>query len=243
MKIKLVLSYDGSNYSGWQVQDNALTIQQVLEEALAKLTGEKIKTTASGRTDAGVHAIGQVVSFSYGGKIPADKFYLALNPLLPSDIKATSSQEVKDDFCACRSAKKKTYVYSVYVSEVDLPLLDKYSTRINNLGSFSLMKKLSKKFVGEHDFKCFCASGSSAKTTVRTIYSLKIKKHGKKVKFIVTGNGFLYNMVRTLVGTLLKISKGDCTKFDIEKMLKFGDRSLVGETMPAKALTLLSVEY
>ena len=243
MKIKLTLSYDGSNYAGWQVQDNALTIQQVLEDALYKLTGEKIKTTASGRTDAGVHALGQVVSFYTNSSIPADKFFLALNPLLPEDIKATFSEQTPDDFDALRSAKKKTYTYSVYQSQVDLPLKDKYSVRINKLTNFKMMKKLSKLFVGTHDFKCFCASGSSAKTTIRTIYDIKIVQNNDEIKFFVTGNGFLYNMVRSLVGTLLKIGRNSCDKKQVLAMLSTGDRTLIGETMPAKALTLLQVKY
>ncbi len=244
MKIKLVLSYDGANYAGWQVQDNAITIQQVLEDALYSLTGERIKTTASGRTDAGVHALGQVVSFCTNSSIPANKFYLALNSYLPHDVKAISSQQMPEGFDALRCAKKKTYTYTVYESKVEEPLREKYAARINPLTHYFKMKKLSSLLIGTHDFKCFCASKSSAKTTVRTIYSLKIKRNkAGEIKFIICGNGFLYNMVRTLVGTLLKVGRNACDKKDILTMLKDGDRTLCGETMPAKALTLTSVKY
>ena len=243
MKIKLVISYDGTNYAGYQIQDNAVTVQSVLEDALEKLTGEKISTVASGRTDAGVHALGQVVSFETNSSIPPEKFYKALNVHLPEDVKAISSEQVDKDFNARKSAKNKTYTYSVYIAETLNPLKERYAVNVPKSVDFSLIKQGAKELVGEHDFKCMCSVGSSVNSTVRTVYSVDVLIDGTDVKFVVKGNGFLYNMVRIMVGTLIQIGLKEKTIEDLKKALETGDRTLVGRTFPAKGLCLTKVEY
>ena len=243
MKIKLTISYDGTNYAGYQVQDNAVTVQSVLELALENLTGEKVNTVASGRTDAGVHALGQVVSFDTNSTIPPEKFYKALNLYLPDDVKALQSVQVSDDFNARYSAKTKTYTYSLYVAETPIPLKERFAVRIPKTVDFSLLKTGAKILVGEHDFKCMCSTGSSVNTTVRTVYSVDVLRFSDEVKIVVKGNGFLYNMVRIMVGTLIQIGLKEKTLDDLKIALKTGDRTLVGKTFPAKGLCLTEVEY
>ncbi len=243
MRIKLVISYDGTNYHGWQRQKNGVSVQEVLENAIENATGEKVSATASGRTDAGVHAKGQVVHFDTDSTIPPEKFYKAINPRLPSDIKVLSSAMEKDSFSAVKSAKKKTYKYSFYFSEVELPLRERYAVMLEEEPDFERMQEGAKAFEGEHDFKAFCASGSSVKTTVRRIYSLDIIREEEGFSVLVTGNGFLYNMVRIIAGVILDIGYGKKSVADIEKAFSSGKREVLGKTLPAKGLTLEKVEY
>ena len=244
MKVKLTVSYDGTNYCGWQVQPNGITVQEKLEQAIFELTGEKVRVTGSGRTDAGVHAKGQVAHFSVQkATVPAEKYYLALNPFLPDDIKVLSSERVEESFNACTTAKRKTYAYSLYVSQVALPLKERFATRIEKAPDIAKMQQVASVFIGEHDFKGFCASGSGVKTTVRTIYSIDIVEDNGDIKVSITGNGFLYNMVRIMVGTLLKAGYGEIEKSVAEKMLSIGERALGGKTLSAKGLCLEKVEY
>lgn len=244
MTVKLTLSYDGTEFCGWQIQPNGITVQQVLEDALFAVTGEQIKVTGSGRTDAGVHAQGQVAHFEIEKEnIPAEKFSKALNAHLPANVKVIKSEKAEQGFNACRNAKKKTYSYSLYLSDVELPLKERFAVKIDKKPDLELMKKTAQLFVGEHDFKCFCASGSSVKTTVRTIYYIDIEHFGQDIKISVCGNGFLYNMVRSLVGTLLDAGYGRITESQIKEMLEQKDRSLCGRTLPAKGLCLESVDY
>ncbi len=243
MKIALTVSYDGSYFYGWQRQNDRLSGQKILEEAIFNLTGEKVKVTGSGRTDAGVHAEGQVCHFNTNSTIPPEKFCLALNIHLPPYLKAISSREVDDKFNARSSAKSKTYQYKIYLSPVEKPLKEKFSCRVYGTLDIEKMQECANMLVGEHDFKAFSASGTAVKTTVRTIKELSIVAYGEDITFTITGTGFLYNMVRIIVGTLIKVGRGDINKSDIEKMLISGDRTLGGDTMPAKGLTLLKVEY
>ncbi len=243
MRIKLVISYDGSNYHGWQRQKNGVSIQEELEKAIESVVGEKTEATASGRTDAGVHAEGQVVHFDTNSTVPPEKFYKALNPFLPNDIKVLSSGLVEDNFNARKSAKKKTYKYSFYFSEVDLPLKERYAVRLEEKPNFKLIKECAKLFVGEHDFKAFSSAGSSVKTTVRTIYSVEIERELNGFAVLVTGNGFLYNMVRIMVGAILDVGYGKKSLQDIEQAFTNGKRETLGKTLPAKGLTLQKVEY
>ena len=241
--IKLTLSYDGTNYCGWQKQKNGVSVQEIVEKALKELTDKEISVVASGRTDAGVHAEAQVVSFEYDGNIPADRLYLALNQLLPDDIKATGSSEEGKSFNARKSAKKKTYVYSFYVSKTMLPLKERYATLVKEKPDVSLMKKAGELLIGEHDFSAFCSVGSSVKTTTRTIYSIDVLEEGDTINVYVCGNGFLYNMVRIIAGTLLEIGQKKRTEESIVKALESGKRELLAKTLPAKGLSLKSVEY
>ena len=242
MRIALELCYDGTNYCGWQCQKNGVSCQEILEEALKKLLGKKTNLIASGRTDAGVHAKCQVAHFDCQTTIPPTKIALALNALLPEDIQVLKSYLVSDDFHARYGAKQKTYEYAFYVSPVKVPLYERYATRVDGL-NLEKMQACCDLFVGTHDFKCFLASGSSVKNTVRTIYGAKVLKDGDFVRFSVTGNGFLYNMVRIMAGTLLAVSQDKLTLEKVNGALINGNRADVGKTAPAKGLTLVEVKY
>ncbi|MBR5438782.1 MAG: tRNA pseudouridine(38-40) synthase TruA [Clostridia bacterium] len=243
MRILLTISYDGTDFCGYQVQPSKRTVQQELEAALNAVTGKQIKTVASGRTDSGVHALNQKVHFDYDGTIPVKSFVNVLNSVLPSDIKVINSKKVASDFSARYSAKRKTYLYRCYISQVENPLNSRYALTLKTAPNLEKIKECINLLVGTHDFKCFLASGSSVKDTVRTIYEIKVKKSGKNLDFYVTGNGFLYNMVRIIVGTLLAISEERLTLENIKQALETGERKLVGKTMPSKALCLYKVEY
>ncbi len=243
MKVKLTVCYDGTNYCGWQVQPNGLSVQQVVQDAVEKATGENCKVVGSGRTDAGVHAERQVAHFETNSTIPPERFYLALNAHLPNDVKVLESAKAEENFDARKSAKKKTYCYSFYYGEIENPLKERYSVRLGKEPDLEKMQSAINLMVGEHDFKAFCSSGSGAKTTVRTIYSIKIEKGKVGLKVLVTGNGFLYNMVRILVGTLLDVGYSRKSEKDILEMLNHGKREKGGRTLPAKGLCLSSVEY
>ena len=244
MTVKLTVTYDGTDFCGWQIQPNAITVQQVIEDALFTVTGKRIKVQGSGRTDAGVHARGQVAHFvTEQENIPAEKFSRALNVHLPANVKIVKSERAEDGFDACRNAKKKTYSYSLYYAQSELPLKERYAVKLDRHPYLELMKNAAKLFVGEHDFKCFCASGSSVKTTVRTIYSIDIQEIGQDIIISVCGNGFLYNMVRILVGALLDAGYGKLTEPQIKEMFELKNRSLFGKTLPAKGLCLERVDY
>ena len=243
MRYALLLSYDGTNYGGWQIQNNAVTVQQKLSEALEETFGYKVNITASGRTDSGVHAKAQVCHFDAQTSIPTEKLADALNARLPDDISVLQTVVAPEGFDAQSSAKRKTYCYRFYLSQRRYPLNDRYSVQIKHNVDLNKLKYAAKLFEGEHDFKAYCAAGSSVKTTVRTIYGIKVESDGLNVAVFVTGNGFLYNMVRTLVGTMIYYAAGRLTEEDISRSLAQGDRNSVGKTMPAKGLTLESVEY
>ena len=243
MRYALLLSYDGTNYGGWQIQKNAITVQQKLTEVLEDTLGYKVNVTASGRTDSGVHARAQVCHFDAQTSIPAENIADALNARLPDDISVLKTAVAPEGFDAQSSAKKMTYCYRFYLSPRRQPLNDRYSVQIKHSVDLDKLGYAAKLFEGEHDFKAYCAAGSQVKTTVRTIYDIKIEQVGCNVAVFVTGNGFLYNMVRTLIGTMIYYAAGRLTEEDILKTLAQGDRSLVGKTMPAKGLTLESVEY
>ena len=243
MRIKLTLSYDGTDFCGWQKQKNGASVQQTVETAIFSLTGEKVTVTASGRTDAGVHAAGQVAHFDTDSNIPPEKFYKALNVFLPAGVRAIGSERASENFNARKDAKRKTYEYSLYVSDAELPLKERYAVRVFGELDLAKMRSCAKILEGEHDYKAFSATGGSVKTTVRKVYAISVEKVGADIKIRVTGNGFLYNMVRIIAGALVKIGKGEISEKDIENALETGDRTLLGETLPAKGLCLVSVEY
>ena len=206
--------------------------------------GRRVTVVGSGRTDAGVHAEGQVAHFEIQNtSVPPQNFAKALNTVLPSDFKVLKSEQISDHFDARKSAKKKTYCYSTYYSLTELPLKERYSVKLDKKPDISLMQKASEIFIGEHDFKCFNASNGGAKTTVRTVYDIKIETDGCDYKFFVCGNGFLYNMVRTMVGTIIEVGIGKKTLEQVKSALDEKDRKKVGKTLPAKGLSLKSVEY
>lgn len=243
MKILLTVAYDGTDFCGYQVQPNCRTVEEEIEKALYKLLNKETKTVASGRTDSGVHALNQKVHFETDATIPAIKYKEALNALLPSDVKVVSSKKVSDNFNARYSAKSKTYRYSLYFGDFENPMLNRYKTLLKYPLDLDKVKSACKVIEGEHDFKCFLSSGSSVKDTVRTVYSIKIVKRGNLLDFYVKGNGFLYNMVRIIVGSLVAVGEGRLAVSDLEIAIKTGNRKLAGKTMPAKGLTLYSVSY
>ena len=248
MRYVLKIAYDGTNYAGWQCQKNALSVQETLETAIRNALGEEIRVTASGRTDAGVHAAGQVCHFdSERITVPPERMPDCLNRYLPADVRILDGWAADEEFDANRSAKRKTYCYSLYVSPREMPLKERYAVRIDGAAATESLQKTAKLFEGEHDFKAFCAAGSSVKTTVRTVYEVRVDESEsfgyRDIKIYVTGNGFLYNMVRTMVGELLEISSGRRAEESLLLAYRTGERNLLGKTMPAKGLTLMQVEY
>lgn len=248
MRYVLKIAYDGTEYAGWQRQKNALSVQECLENALEQALAVDVRVVASGRTDAGVHAAGQVCHFDSDSlTVPPEKLPDCLNRFLPPDVRLLEGWEGRDGFDSNRSAKRKTYCYSLYESRREMPLLERYAVRVDELPKIEDLRRVAKRFEGEHDFKAFCASGSSVKTTVRTVYEVKVEEMEafalRVVKIYVTGNGFLYNMVRTMAGELLDLASGKRTEESLQKAFQTGDRNLLGKTMPAKGLLLQSVEY
>lgn len=242
MRIKLTVGYDGTDYSGWQIQPNGVTVQEEIEAAVKDLCGTVSTVTASGRTDAGVHAEGQVAHFDTDFSIPPEKFAAALNARLPNDIRIFKSEKVSDDFNARFSAKKKTYVYSLYVSDTINPLKDRYAARVNAF-DIAVAKDVASEIVGEHDFKPLSATGTDIKNTVRTVYKIAIKNENGLYKIAVTGNGFLYKEVRFIVGTLFAASEGKIKKSDVTEIFKTGRRPERITVAPARGLTLKKVSY
>ncbi len=248
MRYALKIAYDGTAYAGWQRQKNALSIQEELEKAIQTALGIDLRVTASGRTDAGVHAAGQVCHFdSESITVPPEKLPDCLNRFLPADIRVLDGWAADEGFDSNRSAKRKTYCYTFYVSPREMPLLERYAVRLEDAPSQEILQKKASLFEGEHDFKAFCASGSSVKTTVRTVYEVRVKECEafgcRMIKIFVTGNGFLYNMVRTMVGELIDLAKEKRTEQSLFTAYETGERGLLGKTMPAKGLTLMQVVY
>ena len=219
-RVLIKIEYDGREFYGFQKQAGKRTIQEELENALFKLTGEKIEVFASGRTDRGVHALDQAVHFDLNQTIPAKNIIVALNNLLPNDISVNSARYVKDDFNSRFDIKSKTYVYKIYNSNKKSAILADRSVFINYNLDIEKMIEASKLLIGKHNFKGFCASDTKVTNFEREIFDISIKKRGKYLTFEVTGSGFLYNMVRIIVGTLIDVGRGNLSNNDIEKALK-----------------------
>lgn len=242
-RILLTISYDGTNYSGWQKQKNAVTVQGEFDKACSTLFKTDVESIGASRTDAGVHALGQRAVIDVDTSIPAEKIPLALNPLLPDDIVVTHAEEVGADFNPRFNALKKTYEYSIYNAPFRNPLYRNYSEYVRCELDLDSMRTACEAFVGEHDFRAFCASGNSSKTTVRTIYSLDIEKDGDFIKIRVTGNGFLYNMVRIIAGTLIYVGEGRIAPDDLPEIIASGDRRKAGKTAGPSGLVLVKIMY
>lgn len=241
--IALRLRYDGSRYHGWQVQKNAITVAQTMEEALAKVCGERVKLTGCGRTDAGVHALRYCANFHSDCTVPVDRMPLALNSRLPDDIAVVDAVEVPDDFNAIGSCVKKEYVYKILNSRIPDPFLaDRvcfYPQRLD----ISLMQAAARAFEGTHDFKAVRSEGTQTKTTVRTVYWCRAEKDGDLITVSICANGFLYNMCRAMVGTMVYASYGKLIPEEIPALLEKRDRRLTGPTMPPQGLYLNRVWY
>lgn len=240
--IKLILQYNGSAYHGWQIQDNAVTVQETLQNAIFSLTGERVSVNGCGRTDAGVHALGYVCNFGTRSKIPGEKFSHALNVHLPDDIVCILSEEVSDSFDSKRS-RAKTYSYVIHNSEFPDVFKNGMEWHFKQPLDIDAMKKAAEAFVGEYDFIGFASSGFTVKTTVRTIYSLTVEKYDNTVRIDVCGNGFLYNMVRIIAGTLVFCGIGKINPDDIKEIILSRDRTRAGITAPPDGLYLSEVFY
>lgn len=240
MRYLLTITYDGENYAGWQKQLKEKTVQGEIENALKILLKEEVNVIGSGRTDAKVSALGQMAHFDTNVKIDnLSKFVYSLNGILENDIKILDIKET--DLHARFSAKKKTYLYKMYKSDIDLPLKHK-SLRIDENINVKLMVHCGKLLIGEHDFKNFCASGSEVESTVRTVYSVDIVENKEDIEFYITGNGFLYKMVRNIVGLLLEVGSGKISKEEF-LTVAFGDKKFSKKTVPGFALCLFELEY
>ena len=242
-RVGLVVAYDGTHYSGWQTQPNGMTIQGVLNDTLSELLGEKIETIGASRTDAGVHALGNVAVFDTESRIPGEKFSYALNQRLPEDIRIQLSEEVEPDFHPRYCDSEKTYEYRILNRKFPVPTERLYSYFYHYKLDVDKMKEATSYLIGRHDFASFCGSGAQVKTTIRTITSMDVWRDGDMVTIRVSGTGFLYNMVRILVGTLLFVSEGKIDPADLPAIIESGERIRAGKTAPPQGLYLNRVEY
>ena len=242
--IKLTIEYDGKDFNGWQKQPNKLNIQGEIEKAIKQITGEEVDLTASGRTDAGVHALGQVANFKTNSELPIEKFPIAINANLKKSIVIKSAEEVEERFHSRLTCKRKTYRYVINNSKYGTAIYRNLETHIPMKLDIQKMQQAVKYFEGEHDFKAFKASGTSSKSSVRTIYKAEVIDAGNERIYIeLTGNGFLYNMVRIIAGTLVDVGLGKIDPEDIKKIIASQKRENAGKTLPPQGLYLVKVEY
>lgn len=243
MRIRLIVEYEGTNYVGWQRQLNGLSVQQALEEAFEKASGEHVCITGAGRTDAGVHALAQVAQLDTHCTIPPEKISYAMNTFLPMDIRVKSSELADSDFHARFCAKGKTYRYTIYQATHPSAIYRNLSWHIRSELDAAAMREAAQYLFGEHDFAAFCAAGSEVKDTVRTIHAITITKAEPFLYIEVTGNGFLYNMVRIIVGTLADAGLGRIPPERVKEILEGRDRNAASPTAPAHGLTMVRVFY
>ncbi len=242
-RIKLTIAYDGTNYCGWQIQPNGITIEEILNKALSKMTGEEVFVIGASRTDSGVHAMGNVAVFDTDTTIPAEKIAVALNQRLPEDIVITKSEEVPLDFhpryCNC----SKTYEYHIINTRIPIPTKRLTNYFVSYVLDIDKMRQAASYLVGEHDFVSFCNVRTDVENTVRTITDLDILINGNEITIRITGNGFLYNMVRIIVGTLIRVGRGFYEPEKVKEILEAKDRKAAGVTAPAHGLMLMEIKY
>ena len=242
--IKLTIEYDGKDFNGWQKQPNKLNIQSEIERAIETITGEKVDLIGSGRTDAGVSALGQVANFKIeNNKMPIEKMAYAINSQLKKSIRVKKAEEVEERFHSRYTCKKKTYQYTINNSEQGTAIFRNIQYHFPLKLDETKMNEAVKYLVGKHDFKSFKASGTSSKNSVRIIYDAKVTRDGDLVKIELTGSGFLYNMVRIISGTLVEVGEGKIAPEMVKQILEKKDRSLAGKTLPANGLCLMKVDY
>lgn len=247
--LKMILSYDGSDFFGWQVQPNAVTVQGTLASAIGRITGEKVLPQGSGRTDAGVHALAQVMTFVTESSVPTGNFLKALNDILPASVRVLDVTEVPPDFHARHSAKAKTYCYRIYRDDICPPFLARYVWHYPYPLAEEEMGRAAVLVVGEHDFTSFAAvdpergKADDLPMNVRKIFSSVWERVGEELVYTVRGSGFLHHMVRNLVGTFILVGKGTLQAQDVSRILQARDRSSGGATAPANGLYLVGVEY
>jgi len=254
MRIRLTIEYDGTLYGGWQVQPNAVTIQEVIEDALRRITGEAVRLTAAGRTDAGVHALGQVAAFSTRSAHPPRVFLKALNSMLPRDIRIREAVEVEEGFHPRYDARSKRYIYLIDLSAIQTPFLYRYAWHIPFSLDIGAMEEAGGYLLGRHDFSSFRGSGCGAKSPVREIFSFRLDVvddldmfglplRGRLLRIGVEGDAFLRHMVRNIVGTLVEIGRGKVAPREMPGIMKAADRRLAGPTAPARGLFLERIDY
>lgn len=242
-RVRLVVAYDGTNYHGWQLQDNGVTIESELNRCLFDLLEEEIQVTGASRTDAGVHALCNIAVFDTRSRMPAEKISYALNQRLPEDIRIQKSEQVANDWHPRRCESRKTYEYRIYRAEFPMPVKRLYSYFTYHALNVEAMKRAAEYLVGEHDFKSFCQTGAQVKSTVRTLYSVEVEEQGADLVLRVCGSGFLYNMVRIIAGTLMEVGRGRKSPEDIMSILEVRDRTAAGPTAPAQGLTLVGYDF
>jgi len=241
--IALRLSYDGTQYHGWQVQKNDITVAETLEKALTKICEHPVKVVGCGRTDAGVHALRYCANFKTDCTIPTDRIPLAINAILPYDISATDAVEAPEDFNSILSCIKKEYVYKLQNSRIRDPFLTNRAYFFPSILNVDRMKSAAKFFEGTHDFRAVRSIGTETKTTVRTVYWCEIEKVGDMISMHICADGFLYNMVRAIMGTVVYVGLGKIEPEAIPALLDGGDRRLTGPTMPPQGLYMSRVWY
>lgn len=243
IRIKLIVAYDGTNYCGWQIQNNGITVEEVLNRELSALLHEDIQVIGASRTDSGVHALGNVAVFDTETRIPPEKISFALNQRLPEDIRIQNSCQVGDDFHPRFCDTIKTYEYKIWNSRFPNPTVRLYSKFIYYNLDIDKMQKAADYLVGAHDFKSFCSTRTQVENTVRTVTEIKFEKQGNMITMRIKGNGFLYNMVRIIMGTLLKCGMGMYEPEHVKEILLACDRAKAGPKAEACGLTLVGIEY
>lgn len=241
--MRLTVAYDGTNYHGWQIQNNGITIESELNRCLTDLLKEPVEVIGASRTDSGVHALGNIAVFDTTSRMPADKISYALNQRLPEDIRIQKSEEVMTDWHPRHCESRKTYEYRIYRGQFPMPTKRLYSLFSYHEMDVVRMQEAAAYLEGEHDFKSFCQTGAQVQSTVRTIYTVDVEEQGDDLVIRVCGNGFLYNMVRIIAGTLMEIGQCKREPLDIYKILEAQDRSAAGPTAPAHGLTLIKYEF
>lgn len=243
VNIKLTIEFDGTAYHGWQSQKNAETVQDTIEAAIEKITGEHSALTGSGRTDAGVHAIAFIANFRTSSRIPPERFSYALNSVLPDDISIIKSEETDEDFHSRFSSTGKKYRYLIYNAEHKPAIMRNRACHVSVPLNVSLMREAAQHFVGTFDFSAFMASGGSIESTIRTIREVSLEKQGELIVFEIEGSGFLYNMVRIIVGTLIEVGRGKVPPSAISDIISGKNRNNAGKTAAASGLYLVEVYY
>ena len=241
-RIMLTVAYDGTDFHGWQVQPGVRTVEGELNTCLSELLGAEVQVIGASRTDAGVHALGNLAVFDTESGIPAEKFAYALNCKLPSDVKVQKSEEVAADFHPRKCDSVKTYEYHIDSGEFPVPINSRYAYYTYHTPDVELMREAAKYIVGEHDFKSFCSVHTQAETTVRTVYAVDVEQTGREIVIRVSGSGFLYNMVRIIAGTLLEAGMGKYEPSKVAWMIEQCDRTVAGPTLPPEGLRLCRIE-
>lgn len=241
--IKLTVEYEGKDYNGWQKQPNKLNIQGEIERAIQTVMKEEVELIGSGRTDAGVHAFGQVANFKINSEFPIEKMATAINSQLKKSIRILKAEEVSLDFHSRYHCHQKTYAYIIDNSEQGTAIYRNITHHISQPLDIEKMQEAANYLVGEHDFSSFKSSGTSSKSSIRTIFNAQVLKEQERVNIMLTGNGFLYNMVRIIAGTLVEVGLGNIKPGEVKQILEMKNRQKAGKTLPAQGLFLMNVDY